>query len=211
MVVVARTVPAGNPNPKRMTCTPDPIKLTLSLIASRFIFFFSSGSFDCIEDDVEARDLSVSFSNADTGEILYEAPTGSREGIFQLDKLVGGTRYALCFQNNESNDDQENEFDVGFSIHMMKAPRTLPEGEIGPDNERAMKLVSRAARIHQDWANLMDHYDYVRNREAVHERMNDAILVRLTRWTFFEAFLVIGMATGQVMYWKRFFETRRYL
>jgi hypothetical protein len=51
----------------------------------------------------------------------------------------------------------------------------------------------------------------VRNREAVHQDMNDAILSRLSRWTYVEALLVVGMATAQVLYWKRFFETRRYL
>ncbi len=191
--------------PVSRSLTSSLIPLLLSIHAC------SSGSFDCIDDNVEARDLSVSISNAENGEFLYEAPKGSREGTFQLERVTADTRYAICFQNNESNDDQENEFDIGFSMHVTSAPRTLKDGEIGPDAERALTLVNKATRIHQDWTNLMDHYEYVRNREAIHQVMNDAILVRLTRWTYFEALLVIGMATGQVMYWKRFFETKRYL
>ena len=156
--------------------------------------------------------MSVSISNPDNGEIFYEAPAGSREGTFELDaKVTPNTRYSLCFQNNESKDNEDNEFDVGFSIHVSNAPRTLKDDEIGPDAERALKLVVKATRIHQGWINMMDHYEYVRNREAVHQEMNDAILKRLSRWTYMEALLVTGMATGQVMYWKRFFETRRYL
>ena len=150
------------------------------------------------------------------GKRMFESPSGRREGTFQLDSTVvkPDTRYSLCFRNNnkDSTDDEENEeFDVGFSIHISKAPRTLRDDELGPDAARALKLVDKAVRVHQDWSNLMDHYEYVRNREAMHQALNDAILTRLSRWTYVEAVLVVGMAAGQVMYWKRFFETRRYL
>jgi hypothetical protein len=193
-----------------------PTRTGVSLSAMLYyIILYFSGSYDCIDDDVEARDLSVSISNPDTGEIIFESPKGRREGTFQLDSTVvkANTRYGLCFQNSEKADDdeKENEFDVGFSIHVTKAPRTLKDEEIGPDGERALQLVSKATRIQQDWTNLMDHYEYVRNREGVHQDMNDAILSRLSRWNTMEALVVIGMATGQVMYWKRFFETKRYL
>ena len=59
---------------------------------------------------------------------------------------MANSRYSLCFQNNEANDDQENEFDVGFSIHIMDAPRTLMEDEIGPDGERALNLVNKGCQ-----------------------------------------------------------------
>ena len=172
-----------------------------------------SGNFEAIEDDVEAKELSVSLSKSSNGAILYDAPTGTREGTFRLDQSVleENTRYSLCFQNNDSNDDEENEFDVGFSVHMSNPPRALKDGEIGPDEQRALKLVEKATAIQEDWTNMLDHYEYVRNREAIHKDMNDAILHRLMRWNRMEIFLVVGMATGQVMYWKKFFETRRYL
>jgi hypothetical protein len=152
-------------------------------------------------------------SNPDTGEIFYEAPSGSKEGIFQLAEaaVTADTRYTLCLGNKESEGGLENEFDIGFSIHVSYAPRTLKDDEIGPDAERALVLVKKASKIQQDWTNLLDHFEYVRNREAVHQDMNDAILSRLSRWTYVEALLVVGMATAQVLYWKRFFETRRYL
>ena len=174
---------------------------------------FYSGSFECIDDDVESRDLSVTLSNPDDGEIFYEAPAGSREGLFQLDESLvkADTRYALCFGNKDEPDETDNEFDVGFSIHLSYMPRTLKNDEIGPDAEKALLLVKKASKILQDWTNMLDHYEYVRNREALHQEMNDAILSRLSRWTYVEALLGVGMAMAQVLYWKRFFETRRYL
>jgi hypothetical protein len=162
---------------------------------------------------MEVGAFSASITNYGNGEFLYQGPTGTREGTFKIDEVPPNSRYALCFQNNDeaNTDDDEDEFDVGFSIRVSNLPRGLEDGEIGPDSERALKLVEKASDIHQDWGSMADHYDFVRNREAIHQEMNDAILSRLTRWTYIEAFLVIGMATGQVMYWKKFFETTRYL
>jgi hypothetical protein len=186
---------------------------THSLIAALpfFLLYSYSGSFDILDDDVMANALSVSITNYDTGETLFEAPTGAREGIFKLDSVAQSVRLALCFQNNDIGDEDDNDFDVGFSLRVNHLPRALEEGVIGPDGERALTLVKRATDIHQDWSAMLDHLDFVRNREAMHQDMNDAILSRLSRWTYIEAFLVISMATGQVMYWKKFFETRRYL
>jgi hypothetical protein len=180
------------------------------LIAA-FFSYLRSGSYDILDDDAEANALSVSITNYDTGEYLFEAPTAAREGIFKLDSVAQSTRLALCFQNNDGTDEEDNDFDVGFSLRVSNLPRALEEGEIGPDGERALQLVKRATDIHQEWSSMLDHLDFVRNREAMHQDMNDAILSRLSRWTYIEAFLVIGMATGQVMYWRKFFETRRYL
>eukprot|EP00934_Nitzschia_sp_Nitz4_P007794 Nitzschia sp. Nitz4//scaffold86_size83305//10004//12404//NITZ4_005250-RA/size83305-processed-gene-0.2-mRNA-1//1//CDS//3329559214//7784//frame0 len=143
-----------------------------------------SGSFDCIEDDVEARDLAVSLVNLKSGDKIYEAPTGTREGTFSVkDNVKGNTLYELCFQNNEMEDDEDNQFEVGFSVHIAGTPRTLEDGVLGPDGERALKLVEKAVAIQQDWTNMMDHYEFVQNREALHQAMNDAILSRLSRWT----------------------------
>jgi hypothetical protein len=41
--------------------------------------------------------------------------------------------------------------------------------------------------------------------------MTEQILSRVMSWTLIEAALVILMATAQVIYWRKFFEQRRYL
>ena len=170
-----------------------------------------SGSFEVLHDDVDSYELSVKIANADTGESLYEVPSGTQEGDFRLEKIEASTRFSLCFQNNSEDDDEENEFDLGFNIRFHMPPRTLEEGGSGPDGERASQLVQKAAQIHEDWYTLQDHFDFLRNREGIHYRMNEEIMNRLSLWIYIEAFLVIGMAMGQIMYWKKFFEKRRYL
>jgi hypothetical protein len=84
-------------------------------------------------------------------------------------------------------------------------------GEAGPDAKRALELVQRSVMINNDWQNLVDHFDFLRNREAQHAMLSSQILSRVMGWTLLEAALVVTMAIGQVMYWKKLFEQRRYL
>jgi hypothetical protein len=150
-------------------------------------------------------------SNVASGDSLYEIPSGDLEGDFELNNLQGNQEFQICFQSNVEGSNPDDAFDLGFNLRFHHPPRTLDEEESGPDNQRASKLVEKAAKIHLDWDILQDHFDFLRNREAIHEEMNDAIVNRLSKWTYIEAILVVGMATGQVMYWKKFFEKRRYL
>lgn len=164
-----------------------------------------------LHDDVDTYELGVSVINLDTGERMHEVPTGTQEGDFKLEHIKASSRFSVCFQNNASTEDEENEFDVGFNIRFHNPVRTLDEGVSGPDAERASQLVEKAWEIDQDWEILVDHFEFLRNREGIHYEMNNQIMTRLKHWTYFEALLVVVMAMGQVMYWKKFFEKRRYL
>jgi hypothetical protein len=176
-----------------------------------FVVVVASGSFEVLHDDVDSEEVKVRVFNVDTGDSLYEVPSGAQEGDFALDDLPGDGRYRICFQNNAEGHHEDDAFDMGFNLRFHDPPRALEHDESGPDNERATKLVEKASRIHQDWDTLQDHFDFLRNREAIHEEMNHEIISKLTWWTYIEAFVVIGMAVLQTMYWKKFFEKRRYL
>ncbi|VEU37672.1 unnamed protein product [Pseudo-nitzschia multistriata] len=170
-----------------------------------------SGSFEVLHDDVDSYELAVKVVNNDTGESMHEVPTGTQEGDFELNDLKPNSKYSICFQNNAGEDDEENEFDVGFNLRFHNPPRSLDDAESGPDGERASQLIQKAAQIDQEWFTLQDHFDFLRNREGIHFAMNNQIMTRLARWTYVESLLVVAMAVGQVMYWKRFFEKRRYI
>ncbi|KAL3945749.1 MAG: hypothetical protein SGBAC_000136 [Bacillariaceae sp.] len=169
-----------------------------------------AGSFQIEDNDVNPKDFSASVTELPRGNIVYEPKKGSVEGSFSFETDLRSTHYSVCFRNN-ARDDDDNSFDVGFSVRVTDVPRAEEEGEVGPETKRAYELVDRAIKIHEDWSVMLDHLDYAHNREAVYEDLASSILYRLAKWTYIEAFLVIGMATGQVMYWKKFFETKRYL
>jgi hypothetical protein len=164
-----------------------------------------------MDDDLDADAFSMSVTDYESGETLFQPAADAREGTFKLENVKPSHRYELCFQNNSAADDDDRSFNVGFAVRVMNRPRSLDAEEIGPDALRALKLVEGSSAILEDWGSLKDHFDFLRNREGIHQDMNDAILYRIQRWTIIEALLVMGMATGQVLYWKKFFETRRYL
>mmetsp|Transcript_90170 Transcript_90170/g.135169 ORF Transcript_90170/g.135169 Transcript_90170/m.135169 type:complete len:224 (-) Transcript_90170:111-782(-) len=171
-----------------------------------------TGSFEVFDDDMDEGKLDVTITKESNGETIYRAPRDDLEGSFELKNLEESTRIQICFRNlYKPENGYDNSFDLGFAVRVSKPPRALEDGLIGPDTERAMKLVDKAAEIHKDWELMKDHQVFTRNREAIHEEMSAKILANLNRWTFTEAFLVIGMAVAQIMYWKRFFETKRYL
>ncbi|CAJ1967045.1 unnamed protein product [Cylindrotheca closterium] len=168
------------------------------------------GSFQVEDNDVSPKDFTATITELPKGNIVYEPKKEALAGHFLLKSDLRSTHYSLCFRNN-ARDDDDNSFDVGFNIRVGDLPRGRGEEEIGPETKRAYELVDRAVKIHEDWSVMLDHLDYAHNREAVYEDLASSILYRLAKWTYIEAFLVIGMATGQVMYWKKFFETKRYL
>lgn len=172
-----------------------------------------SGNYDIIDDDIPGDFLTVTLENtkADDGKLWHNEP-GATEGIFSL-TVDRGLRLAFCFEFREVTDD-ETEIEqllVGWNIRVHAIPRELPKDESGPDTERAMKLLEKAVSIEMDWSNLMDHFAFLRSREAVHMKLTTDILNRIMGWTLAEAFVVVAMAFAQVMYWKKFFEQRRYL
>jgi hypothetical protein len=58
---------------------------------------------------------------------------------------------------------------------------------------------------------LLDHQEYIKNREATHRHIVEQTFTMVMKWTLLEAFVLICIATAQVSYLKRFFETKRYL
>lgn len=171
-----------------------------------------SGSYDCLDDDVDGSLIKVSVKNDKTKEVKWEAKPEYSEGGFHID--VEPAKYSLCFQSSVTGEDDENTrdaTDVGFSLRWIPPPRSLPEGEEGPEAKRALTLMDKASSIDQDWQNMLDHYDFLRTRESNHRELIEAIFTRLWKWTLIEAVLVVAMAFLQVVYLRKFFEQRRYL
>lgn len=174
-----------------------------------------SGNFDLLNDAAAGKIFTAYLQDADTLKNVWESPKGVKEGVFSvsLDASVKHIEFCLDLEKQVDDDEVEDEgLPVGFNFYVSPASgRTLPEGEIGPDAQRALELVLQAEEISLNWRTLLDHFDFLRNREAQHALMSSQILSRVMTWTILEAALVITMAVGQVLYWRKFFEQRRYL
>jgi hypothetical protein len=188
--------------------------LLLPLSATHFLLkchsspiLFCSGNYDVLEDDESAEDVSVTLKD-ERQRVLWKSVPGESEGTFELHVNKGG-RFSLCLLNN--GDKEDGERTVGFALRVRGRSRALGDKEQGPDGEKALELISWAEELTEEWHTLLDHYDYLRSREAVHEELGDKIFKRVMRWTLVEAGLLVTIACAQVMYFRAFFEKRRYL
>ena len=108
------------------------------------------------------------------------------------------------------------ERNVGFGVRVHPLPRgrnleKTTEDEEGPDSERAAILLDRGEQLLDDLADLMDHQAYLKLREEAHRELTERTFTRVVRWSVLEAVVLVAVASGQVLYLRKFFEQRRYL
>jgi len=177
---------------------------------SRFVI---SGNFDLFEDEYEGDYIRAWLRDKSKRTKLWESERGEPEDTFSL-TVDAGLSLEFCIEWEETaqkDDDYPEEAEVGFHIRVHGIPRSLPSDQDGPDMERALHIAEAAVSIETEWSNLMDHFEFLRSREASHLKITNEIMGRIMGWALIEAFVVILMAVCQVMYWRKFFEQRRYL
>ena len=169
-----------------------------------------SGDYDILEEEDEMSDVRVWLEDTKNHNEAWRNQRGHYEDQFSV-TVPPQTRYALCFEPERNELDSSVVIQVGFNIRVHPLPRSLGDDEPGPDAKRALELVETSLEIEDDWESMLDHFDFLRKREAIHINISSEIMSRVLRWTLIEAGLVVSMATCQVLYWKKFFEQRRYL
>jgi hypothetical protein len=148
---------------------------------------------------------------------VWRSQAGLSEETFDV-QVDGAQRYRLCFESAESDAERREDdavatsVQLGFNVRVKSAvQRALPDTELGPETLRALELLEAASSTEQQWQNLLDHFDNLRNRELFHMQLTKQINARVIGWSIIESVLVVTMAVAQVWYWKSFFEQRRYL
>ena len=176
-----------------------------------------SGNFDLLDDSVDGSYITAWITKVagyrGVGATLWHSEEEEHEEDFNINVDPVG-KYELCFEleNDPDNDEAAEMYTVGFNLRLTPATaRALDEGENGPDTEQALQIIESARAVESNWLNLVDHYVYLRNRENLAVQLSQQIQDRVMGWTALEAILVIGVSIAQVLYWKKFFETRRYL
>jgi len=168
---------------------------------------FYSGNYDCLDDELSADPISVKLKD-EKGRLLWKSTHGESEQIFELHVDNGG-RFTFCLSNKGDKEDLDRR--VGFALRVRAPSRALADMIQGPDGEKAFELIEWAEDLTEEWDTLLDHYDYLRDREAAQEELSDKIFKRVMKWTIAEAILLITIASAQVLYFRKFFEKRRYL
>lgn len=161
-----------------------------------------------MDDELSADPISVKVLD-EKERTLYKSVPGESEAVFDLHVTQGG-RFSLCL-SHKGDEEEDLDRTIGFAVRVRSTSRALDNAIQGPDGEKALELIEWAEELTEEWDTLLDHYDYLREREVVQDDLAQKIFTRVMRWTIVEALLLISIATCQVLFYRRFFEKRRYL
>ena len=146
---------------------------------------------------------------------VWKSVSGSSEGSFSVNGSFG--KYELCIQNgNLGSDDyygtkDGNAREVGFAVRVTTPLRGLEDEKSGPDDSLTSHMLDMCTKMLAGLQTMADHQEYMRERENHHDELTHQTFYRVVQWTVLEAIVLILIASGQVIYLRRFFEKTRYL
>lgn len=173
------------------------------------------GNYDHLDDELSSDPVSVVVIDDDEQHVLYRSRRRSSEGTFTI-QLKPDQKVNLCIQNgilsagrgrksaSERPHDGHSRA-VGFTFSVEARNEAL---ELESQNA---KIVQAAKDLARDLGNLHNHHEYMRTREARHREVVETTFSQLLTWVILEGVMVILIAGGQILYFRRFLERRRYM
>eukprot|EP00762_Andalucia_godoyi_P007294 ANDGO_01563.mRNA.1 Transmembrane emp24 domain-containing protein A len=122
------------------------------------------------------------------------------EGRFTFAAYDGGA-YKICFSNKMSTLTPKQ---VVFQI----LPGGRAEFAEFAKLEHMSPIEESLLRLADGLSDVQSEQRYLRNRERVHRNTAESTQSRVTFWSFFETFVLIGMSIWQVWYITRYFEVK---
>merc|ERR1712087_906740 len=95
---------------------------------------------------------------------------------------------------------------VGFSVRVE--PIQKATGTTGPDEEKMEKLHELKGELLEGLDTMMDYQAFLRSREEEYRNLQEATFSRVMNWTFAEFVVLLAIGGGQIIYLRRFFESR---
>ena len=160
-----------------------------------------------LDDELTPEPVQARLENSE--RILWHSEEGDFEGMFEIP--AEDVVHRFCMENGKHLMSDGMDRRIGWAVRVRPRARSLDEDTEGPDSERAMEMVDYASELQEEWETLLDHYGFLRTREAQHKMLTESILARVIRWTVLEGGLIAFIALGQVLYLRKFMETRRFL
>jgi hypothetical protein len=168
-----------------------------------------SGNFDCLDDSLSPNPVSVLLLDSDLNQ-LYKSKRGLSEDLFELqvnsDSDKKQSRLSLCVQNGIHHKSRDKlDRSVGVNVRVS----SIPKAELL--QEEGAMLLSFSQSISNKLYDLQNHMDYMRARESAHREVAEQTYTYVVRWTVLEAIVLVCVAAAQILYLRKFFETKRYI
>jgi len=173
------------------------------------------GNFDHLDDEISSDPLSVVIIDYKEEHVLFRSRRRATEGIFRVN-LKPDQKVNLCLQNGlvtagrgrksptaRSHDGLERNIGFEYSVDIKDEKQ-----EVHSQND---KNTQAAKDLRRQLGNLINHHQYMRMREMKHREVVEMTFTQLMRWCVLEAFFVLTIAVGQIMYFHNFLERRRYM
>jgi len=192
-----------------------------------------TGSYDVLDDNLSMNPLTSTLFD-DLYEVLWHSEQAASEGSFTA---RGKGRFHLCFGNGsggyKTKEDREKErrrveghhidddnFDyqnydgkerrIAFNVRVKQEsdePASLKAGADGNSD----RILGMTDKLKDKLDFLMDHQEYIKTREVQHRDTTEKTFSLLMKWTILEGIVLVIVASSQVIYFRKFFETKRYL
>lgn len=122
-----------------------------------------------------------------------------------------------------SNKDGEDR-NIGFNLRVkplqgtssfrkMQANTQDENDKSGPSpvDEQTDRMMDISMRFIDQMELLLDHQEYLKKRESNHRNLVENTFSMIMKWTVMEAIVLVIIAITQIMYLRKFFETKRFL
>eukprot|EP00934_Nitzschia_sp_Nitz4_P004129 Nitzschia sp. Nitz4//scaffold6_size259037//173770//174444//NITZ4_001094-RA/size259037-processed-gene-0.83-mRNA-1//-1//CDS//3329556953//4119//frame0 len=173
------------------------------------------GNYEMLDDELSPKAFTVMvYDPAKKNRVLHRSVTGKREGSFKI-KLLEGQKVNVCLQNGlrttgrgkkaETKGHDGEPRTAGLKVSFEE------QNELEELHNQNSKVSDAAVGLAKELEKLQDHHQYMKTREAIHRETVEGTFSRLMSWTLLEGFTVVTVAVGQILYFRRFLERRRYV
>lgn len=152
-------------------------------------------------------------------KVYFQSTTGKISDVYQV--AVGpNQKYWICIQNDawhhyglkemdqsKHPDDKDREVGFGYRIQTM----VKKASDVIDLDQHSTTWSQIAADLHLSTEHLMEHYQYMRIKEARHREVVEKTFSDIFLGSVAEAVMTLVVALGQVFYLRRFLEKKRYL
>jgi emp24/gp25L/p24 family/GOLD len=153
-------------------------------------------------------------------KISWRSSPGAAKGAFRVPMKRTASGYWICLQNsNHAPDNTEPEDEhpdhiarmVGFEFRVENMILDIKPAPIIFTADHGDEWRDRSHEVQQELRSMENHRSYMRMREADHRVLVEKTFVSTLTWTLTEAVVVIAMAVGQILYFRRFLEKNNFL
>ena len=151
-------------------------------------------------------------------KIIWRSVPNEARGTFRVPISSIQRGYWLCFQNSNHspdnpNPEQEHPDHIIRTIGLdYKVDPIIPNVKPAPllvTTDHTDEWREKSSSVQSEIRQLMTHRDYMHMREADHRRMVEYTFDDIMSWTIIETTAVILVAICQVVYFRRFIETKQ--